>query len=89
MNLDDGGVSGGTEPCQSLCGASQYEMTCRSVGVVCAIPNPASSLGCKGHPDPDAAHRALLLLSVRGVSAGARGRFSAGSPVPASVGGGL
>jgi hypothetical protein len=52
VNLDEGGVTGGTETCQSLCGASQYEMTCRSVGVVGAIPDPASSLGCKVIPLP-------------------------------------
>lgn len=45
--LLDGGVSGGTESCQSLCGASQYEMTCRNVS-----GPPDSSLACQVIPIP-------------------------------------
>jgi hypothetical protein len=49
--LEDGGVSGGTESCKSLCGASQYELTCRTVtasGVVASsIPDPDPVLGCQ------------------------------------------
>jgi hypothetical protein len=46
--LPDGGVSGGTESCRSLCGASQYEMTCTSATLSPSpIPAPASSLGCQ------------------------------------------
>jgi hypothetical protein len=37
----DGGVLDGTESCSSLCGASQYEMTCQFTN---AAPDP--SLGC-------------------------------------------
>jgi hypothetical protein len=48
--LLDGGVSGGTESCQSMCGASQYEMTCRNVS------GPADSLGCQVIPIPTPAN---------------------------------
>jgi hypothetical protein len=40
--LLDGGVLDGTESCQSLCGAAQYEMTCSFTN---AAPDP--SLGCR------------------------------------------
>jgi hypothetical protein len=43
----DGSVSNGTESCQSLCGASQYEMTCMDTN---AEPDP--SLECKVVPIP-------------------------------------
>lgn len=45
--LPDGGVSGGTESCNSICGASQYEMTCMDTD---AAPDP--SLGCQLIPIP-------------------------------------
>lgn len=47
--LLDGGVLDGTESCQSLCGASQYEMTCSFTNTA---PDP--SLGCTiiGIPTP-------------------------------------
>jgi hypothetical protein len=50
--LPDGGVSGGTQSCKSLCGTSQYEVACRSTDIVGAIPDPQSSLGCKVIPIP-------------------------------------
>ena len=45
--LPDGGVSGSTESCKSICGASQYEMTCMDTD---AAPDP--SLGCQLIPIP-------------------------------------
>jgi hypothetical protein len=45
--LADGGVENGTETCQSLCAAGQYELTCRSSGLAGPIPDPDSSLGCQ------------------------------------------
>jgi len=48
INAEDGGVTGGTESCRSLCGATDYEMTCTSGGV----SDPAASLGCQVIPDP-------------------------------------
>jgi|CZKU01.1.fsa_nt_gi hypothetical protein len=50
--LADGGVENGTETCQSLCSAGQYELTCRSAGIASAIPDPDSSLGCQVIPIP-------------------------------------
>jgi len=50
--LADGGVSGGTETCTSSCGASDYELTCKSASLVGAIPSPDSSLGCTIIPIP-------------------------------------
>jgi hypothetical protein len=47
VNADDGGVTDGTESCQSLCGASGYEMTCMDTNA-----EPAPSLGCKIIPIP-------------------------------------
>jgi hypothetical protein len=51
VNLD-GGVSGGTESCKSLCGAAQYELSCTSTGISGPIPDPATSLGCVIIPGP-------------------------------------
>jgi hypothetical protein len=45
--LPDGGVSGGTESCHSLCGASEYEMTCQFTNT-----GPDPSLGCTVIPIP-------------------------------------
>ncbi|HEX8789891.1 MAG TPA: hypothetical protein VF765_02995 [Polyangiaceae bacterium] len=45
--LPDGGVSGGTESCTSICGASQFEMTCMDTN---SAPDP--SLGCTVIPIP-------------------------------------
>jgi len=58
----DGGVLDGTESCSSLCGASQYEMTCQFTN---AAPDP--SLGCTIIP-ADAVRRAVLLLPVWGIA---------------------
>jgi hypothetical protein len=47
----DGAVSGGTESCKPLCGASQYELTCMSpVGQI--APDPDSALNCQIIPLP-------------------------------------
>src|SRR5580692_1727797 len=46
--LADGGVVNGTETCTSLCGDSQYELSC--VEAPSADPNP--SLGCTVIPVP-------------------------------------
>ena len=43
----DGGVSGGTESCSSLCGPSQYEMTCTDTN-----DGPDPALGCQVIPIP-------------------------------------
>jgi hypothetical protein len=43
----DGGVSGGTESCSSLCGPSQYEMTCTDTN-----DGPDPALGCQVIPVP-------------------------------------
>jgi hypothetical protein len=45
--LLDGGVLDGTESCSSICGASQYEMTCQFTNTA---PDP--SLGCAIIPIP-------------------------------------
>jgi hypothetical protein len=45
--LPDGGVANGTETCSSLCGTSDYEMTCMNTS---AEPDP--SLGCQVIPIP-------------------------------------
>src|ERR1700678_465554 len=50
VNAATGQVTGGTESCHSMCGASQYELTCRSAGVMGAIPDPESSLDCNVIP---------------------------------------
>jgi hypothetical protein len=47
VNAEDGGVSGGTESCRSLCGPSQYGMTCMG-----ANSDPDPSLGCQVIPIP-------------------------------------
>jgi hypothetical protein len=52
INAEDGGVSGGTESCKSLCGASQYEMTCSAAAVNAVSPDPDSALGCQVIPIP-------------------------------------
>jgi hypothetical protein len=56
INGEDGGVSGGTESCKSLCGAYQYELTCRTAtasGVVASsIPDPDPVFGCQIIPGP-------------------------------------
>jgi hypothetical protein len=45
VNAADGAVTGGSETCHSLCGSSEYEMTCSETP-------PDSSLGCKIIPIP-------------------------------------
>ena len=52
INGEDGGVSGGTESCQGICSAGQYELTCMSTGMSGTIPDPASSLNCQIIPIP-------------------------------------
>jgi hypothetical protein len=52
INGADGGVTGGTESCQGLCSAGQYELTCMSSGISGAIPDPAASLSCQIIPLP-------------------------------------
>ena len=52
VNIEDGGVSGGTESCKSLCGAGQYELTCTSAGISGPIADPDTSLGCVIIPIP-------------------------------------
>src|SRR5664279_3618267 len=52
INLADGGVTGGTESCSSLCGPSQYEMTCRGAAPMGTVPNLDPSLGCQVIPIP-------------------------------------
>jgi hypothetical protein len=47
--LPNGGVSGGTESCRSLCGPSEYEMTCMG-----SASSPDPSLGCQVIPIPTA-----------------------------------
>jgi hypothetical protein len=47
VNAADGGVSGGTESCASLCKASQYEMVCDP-----PEETPDPSLGCRVIPIP-------------------------------------
>jgi hypothetical protein len=44
--LPDGGVSGGTETCSSVCAGSDYEMTCEGAG------DPDPSFGCQVIPIP-------------------------------------
>ncbi|MGO8997045.1 MAG: hypothetical protein ACLQVI_27330 [Polyangiaceae bacterium] len=51
--LPDGGVANGTETCTSLCGASEYELTCTSGSPnPNGIPDPDPSLGCTIIPIP-------------------------------------
>ncbi|HSY25516.1 MAG TPA: hypothetical protein VK841_25525 [Polyangiaceae bacterium] len=47
----DGAVSGGTESCKSLCGASEYELTCAGP-IVQNAPVPDSALNCQVIPLP-------------------------------------
>ena len=48
----DGGVTGRTESCNSLCGASQYEMTCMGAALMGPVPNLDPALGCQVIPIP-------------------------------------
>ena len=52
VNAADGAVSGGTETCKSLCGASEYELTCNGAAVNAIAPEPDSALGCQTIPIP-------------------------------------
>jgi hypothetical protein len=52
VNVADGAVSGGTETCKPLCGASQYELTCVAAALTAVPPDPDSALGCQGIPIP-------------------------------------
>jgi uncharacterized protein YceK len=48
----DGSVSGGTESCQPLCPASNYELTCTGAPIMGSIPDPDPSLKCQVIPIP-------------------------------------
>jgi hypothetical protein len=48
----DGAVENGTETCTSQCGASEYELTCNSGGIMGSIPDPDPSLNCQAIREP-------------------------------------
>jgi hypothetical protein len=52
VNLSDGGVSNGTETCQSMCAASEYEVVCR-MAENGPMPTPSATLECNGLALPE------------------------------------
>ncbi|HEY4159695.1 MAG TPA: hypothetical protein VGM29_16405 [Polyangiaceae bacterium] len=50
--LPDGGVTGGTETCQSVCATGDYELTCLGSDPLGPVPAPLPSLGCQVVPLP-------------------------------------
>jgi hypothetical protein len=48
----DGSVTGGTESCQPICPASNYELTCIGAQIMGSIPDPDPSLKCQVIPIP-------------------------------------
>jgi hypothetical protein len=48
----DGSVTGGTESCQPICPASNYELTCTGAQILGSIPDPDPSLKCRAIPIP-------------------------------------